>query len=202
MNIRLQYDLDFLGGIYFNNALQLNSYSVVLQVITQTADPVELNIAWERLKAFVHSELADTVFINRKLKEQAEMMTVLGVNVTTLPEDPVDQVVGLMLLCKLNAIFEGRLRITQLDISSTIGDNVWYMMDEEDGLGVFDEAGWWHDPTVSHCDFETETTSDKVLKVPPHNAWLEYGLTWPEIVDKNSKKAQTVVYAKFPRHEN
>lgn len=201
MNIRLQYDLDFLGGIYFNNALQLNSYSVVLQVITQTADPVELNIAWERLKAFVHIELSDTVFINRTHREQAEMMAMLGMNVTTLPEDPVDQVIGLMLLCKLNAIFEGRLRVTQLDISSRIGDDVWYLMDEEDGLGVFAEPGWWHEPTVEHHDLDLEKSSEKVLKVSP-SAWIEYGLTWPEIVDKNSKKAQTVVYAKFPRHEN
>lgn len=201
MNIRLQYDLNFLGGIYFNSELQLNSYSVVLRVLTQTADPVELNIAWERLKAFVHVELSDTVFINRALQETAEMLYMLGVNVTTLPEDPVDQVIGLMLLCKLNAIFEGRLRITQLDISSTVGDDVWYLMDEEDGLGVFGESGWWHEATVTHYDFETEATSDKVLKVP-QSAWVEYGLTWPEIVDKNPKKAQTVVYAKFPRHEN
>jgi len=201
MNIRLQYDLDFLGGIYYENALQINSYSVVLQVITQTADPVELNIAWERLKAFVHIELADTVFVNQTHHEQAEMLTMLGVNVTTLPEDPVDQVIGLMLLCKLNAIFEGRLRITQLDISSTIGDDVWYLMDEEDGLGVFAEPGWWHEPTVQHSNIDLEKSSEKVLKVSPA-AWIEYGLTWPEIVDKNSKKAQTVVYAKFPRHEN
>lgn len=201
MNIRLQYDLDFMGGIYYNNAMQLNNYSVVLQVVTQTADPVELNIAWERLKAFVYSELADTVFINQNLQEQAEMLSMLGINITTLPEDPVDQVVGIMLLCKINAIFEGRLHVTQLDISSTVGDSVWYLIDEEDGLGVFSGAGWWHEPTVQHATLDEDNTSKNVLKVVPR-AWAEYGLTWPEPVDKNNKSAHTVLYAKFPKNEN
>lgn len=201
MNIRLQYDLEFLGGIYYQDALQLNSYSVVLQVVTQTADAVELNIAWERLRAFVYSELADTVFINQAQQEQAEMLTMLGINITTLPEDPVDQVVGMMLLCKINAIFEGRLQITQLDISSAVGDNVWYLIDEEDGLGVFAKDGWWHEATVQHATFSDDKMSKNVLKVLP-SAWIEYGLTWPEQVDKNNKTAHTVVYAKFPKNEN
>ncbi len=201
MNIRLQYDLEFLGGIYYDNALRLNSYSINLQVLTRTTDPMELNIAWERLKAFVYGELENTVFINQKLQEQAEMLAMLGVNVTTLPEDPVDQVVGIMLLCKLNAIFEGRLHISQLDISSSFGDHVWYLIDEEDGVGVFAEDGWWHEPTVSHSNVNIEKTPDNIVKVSP-SAWLEYGLTWPDSVDKKSKKPHTVVYAKFPKNEN
>ena len=90
MNIRLQYDLEFLGGIYYDNALRLNSYSINLQILTRTADPVELNIAWERLKAFVYGELDNTVFINQTLEDQAELLAMMGVNITTLPEDPVE----------------------------------------------------------------------------------------------------------------
>lgn len=201
MNIRLQHDLEFLGGIYFQNELQLNSYSVNLQVVTQTADPVELNIAWERLKAFVYSELDNTVFVNQAQQDQAEMLAMLGVNVTTLPEDPVDQVIGLMLLCKLNAIFEGRMHITQLDIASSIGGDVWYLIDEEDGVGIFAKDGWWNEATVQHSSINIEKISDNVVKVPT-SAWIEYGLTWPNPVDKEPKKPHTVLYAKFPKNEN
>lgn len=201
MNIRLQHDLEFLGGIYFQDSLQLNSYSVNLQVTTQTADSTELNIAWERLKAFVYSELENTVFINQAQADHAEMLAMLGVNVTTLPEDPVDQVIGLMLLCKINAIFEGRMHVTQLDISSSIGGDVWYLIDEEDGVGVFAKDGWWNEPTVEHASLNIEKTTGNIVKVAP-SAWIEYGLTWPEAVDKKPKTPHTVVYAKFPRNEN
>ena len=104
MNVRLQYDLDFLAGIYYDERLQLNSYSVSMSLLTKTTDAVNTNIAMDRLKMFMHGELANTVFINQDLRERAEMMQIMGINITTLPEEPVDQIIGMMIYYKLNAI--------------------------------------------------------------------------------------------------
>lgn len=199
MNVRLQYNLDFLAGIYYNDQLQMNSYSVGLSLLTKTTDPISTNIAMDRIKAFVFSELEHTVFINSRSIERAEMMSVLGINVTTLPEEPVDQIVGMMLYHKLNAVMEGRMVITQLDISSSLGDNVTYMHDEEDSSGPFVQPGWWSEPTVRHDTLEPEEAVDNIVKVVP-SAWIEYGLMWPEDIDPPT--ANTVVYANFPKNEN
>ena len=199
MNVRLQYNLDFLAGIYYNDQLQMNSYSVGLSLLTKTTDPISTNIAMDRIKAFVFSELEHTVFINSRSIERAEMMSVLGINVTTLPEEPVDQIVGMMLYHKLNAVMEGRMVITQLDISSSLGDNVTYMHDEEDSSGPFVQPGWWSEPTVQHDILEPEEAVDNIVKVVP-SAWIEYGLMWPEDIDPPT--ANTVVYANFPKNEN
>jgi len=199
MNVRLQYNLDFLAGIYYNDQLQMNSYSVGLSLLTKTTDPISTNIAMDRIKAFVFSELEHTVFINSRSLERAEMMSVLGINVTTLPEEPVDQIIGMMLYHKLNAVMEGRMVITQLDISSSLGDNVTYMHDEEDSSGPFVQPGWWSEPTVQHDTLEPEEAVDNIVKVVP-SAWIEYGLMWPEDIDPPT--ANTVVYANFPKNEN
>ena len=97
MNVRLQYDLDFLAGIYYDDQLQLNSYSVSMSLVTKTMDAANTNTAMNRLKAFLHGELANTVFVNQDAKERTEMLNIMGVNVTTLPEEPVDQIIGMML---------------------------------------------------------------------------------------------------------
>ena len=199
MNVRLQYNLEFLAGIYYDDHLQMNAYTVGLGLLTKTTDPLSTNIAMDRLKAFVFSELEHTVFINAKLKERAEMMSVLGINVTTLPEEPVDQIIGMMLYHKLNAIMEGRMVITQLDISSALGDNVTYMHDEEDSSGPFAQPGWWSLPNVQHDTLDLEEAVDNIVKVVP-SAWVEYGLKWPEEGDVPT--ANTVVYANFPKNEN
>jgi hypothetical protein len=47
----------------------------------------------------------------------------------------------------------------------------------------------------------TEYVDREVVKVIP-DSWAEYGLSWPDPVDKDQEKAHTVVYAKFPKHEN
>ena len=199
MNVRLQYDIEFMAGIYYDDRLQLNSYSVNLGLLTKTADAASTNIAMDRLKYFVHGELANTVFVNQDSKERAEMMQIMGINVTTLPEEPVDQIVGMMLYYKLNAIMEGRMTVTRLDLSSILGDSVWYQHDEDDAWGPFREDGWWHAPTVQHDSILESVTADNVVRVIP-NAWHELGLIWPE--EETEPTANTVVFANFTKNEN
>jgi hypothetical protein len=198
MNVRLQYDLDFLGGIYFEDQLQMNRYSVSLNLVTGTADPVDTNIAMDRIKAFVFGELEHSVFINGAQRERAELMHMMGINVTTLPEEPVDQIIGMMLYYKLNAIMEGRMIVRSLDISSSLGDSVWYQHDDEDSSGPFAQDGWWHNSSVQHNTVDVSDTDANIVKVVP-NAWTEYGLAWP---GDTPESGNTVVFGNFPKNEN
>jgi hypothetical protein len=200
MNVRLQYDLEFVAGIYYDNQLQLNTYSVVINLLTKTKDPVSINIAMERLKWFVHGELANTVFFGPHSMDQAELFYSIGVNVTTLPEEPVDQIVGMMLFNKLNAIMEDRMVVSSLDISSTLGDGVWYLHDDEDSQGPFAHPdGWWNLPSLQHETVELEDIPNNVVKVIT-DGWRELELDWPE--ETTITTGNTVVFANFAKHEN
>jgi hypothetical protein len=201
MNVRLQYNLEFSGAVHIDGHLQLNQYQVNLNLETCTRDRAAINIAMDRLRFFVNVELANAVYINQSEHDLAEILQMIGANVVTLPDEPVDQIVGLMLYCKLNAVMEGMMTVTALDISSSLGDDVWYEHTEEDALGPFFDPGWWNQATTVHNDLDTADRSNKVVKVVP-DSWTEYGLSWPDLVDKDQEKAHTVVYAKFPKHEN
>lgn len=199
MNVRLQYDMEFLAGIYYDQQLHMNSYSIALNLVTKTVNAQNTNIAMDRLKAFVVTELANTVFVNQKHMEQAEMLSVMGINVTTVPEEPVDQIIGMMLYYKLNAVMEGRMTVDSLDLCSVLGDEVWYRHDEDDLLGPFAGEGWWHEPNTRHNDLGGDESHDNVLKVLT-NSWSEYGLQWLE--DAPSATANTVVFANFSKNED
>lgn len=196
MNVNLQYDIDFLAGVYYDDSLQLNSYSISMHMITQSKDAATTNIAMERLKAFVHSELEHVIFINQANESIAETLYSAGCNVCTLPEEPVDQIVGMMLYCKLNAIMEGQIIVDSLDISSTLGDNVWYQHYEEDNLGPFEVDGWWHKNSTQKETIELEDMSENVVKVQS-TGWNEYGLDWPEAKSEKSAKVLN-----FKKNEN
>ena len=198
MNVRLQYDLDFLAAVYYDNQLQMNRYSVSMNLLTKTKDSVSTNIALDRIKLFVAAAMESTVFINQNNQEQAEFLQMIGANVTTLPEEPVDQIVGMMLYYKLNAIMEGRMEIVNLDISSTLGDSVWYQHDEEDMAGPFAEDGWWHQSNMQHDTEEPEPVSDNVVKVTA-TGWHEMDLDWPE--NTAGATRAKILYANFPRNE-
>ena len=199
MNVRLQYDMEFLAGIYYDQQLHLNSYSITLNLITRSTNAQSTNIAMDRLKAFVSTELANTVFMNQKYMEQAEMLSVMGINVTTLPEEPVDQIIGMMLYYKLNAVMEERMTVDSLDLSSVLGDSVWYRHDEDDASGPFAAEGWWHESSTRHNDLGSDESHDNVLKVMT-NSWSEYGLQWLEDTTENT--GNTVVFANFNKDEN
>jgi len=199
MNVRLQYDVEFLAGIYYEGTLQMNSYSVSMSLRTNSTDAVTTNVAMDRLKYFVYGVLESTVFINQEYKEQAEMLALLGINVTTLPEEPVDQIIGMMLYYKLNAVMEGNMTVTALDISSTLGDSVWYQHDEDENIGPFSIDGWWHKPNLQHDTIELEPTEDKVVKVVG-KGWHELGLDWPE--PDAPPPSNVVVFGNFGRNEN
>ena len=196
MNVRLQYDLEFLAGVYFEERLQMNYYTVSLNLLTQTRDSHSTNIALDRVKAFVYGSLESTVFINQKLKEKAEMMQLMGISVTTLPEEPVDQIVGMMLYYKFNSIMEERMSVTNLDIASTLGDSVWYQHDFEDHAGPFAEDGWWHRASMQHETVEPDEVPANVVKVIS-TGWHELGLDWPENLLPPTDSS--VVFAEFPK---
>lgn len=199
MNVRLQYDLDFIAAIYYEGQLKFNNYSVSLNLLTQSRDGASNNIAMERLRAFVYSELENAVFVGPREREKADLFAMTGMNVVTLPEEPVDQIIGLMLFCKLNAVMENRMIVTALDIQSSLGDSVWYQHDEDDAIGPFVQDGWWHQPTCQHNDIESEYNTKNVVKVSPPG-WHDYDLEWPE--EHNESTGNTVVFANFQRNEN
>jgi hypothetical protein len=174
----------------------MNRYTVSLSLLTKTKDSASTNIALDRVKAFVHGALESTVFINQSNMERAEFMQMMGINVTTLPEEPVDQIIGMMLYYKLNAVMEERMAIVGLDISSTLGDSVWYQHDEEDIAGPFAADGWWHRASMQHETVEHDLVSDNVVKVMP-TGWHEMDLEWPE--NTAPVGVNTVVFAKFPK---
>jgi len=178
MNVRLQYDLEFMAGIYYDDRLQLNSYSVNLGLLTKTTDAASTNIAMDRLKYFVHGELANTVFVNQGSTERAEMMQIMGINVTTLPEEPVDQIVGLMLYCKLNAIMETHVTVTDIEVSSEIGDGCWYPHSQNESLGPFNSDGWWNSSEPTQSD-RRANKNKRVVKLYNSTNWHDIELSWP-----------------------
>lgn len=200
MNVRLQCNMALMGAVHFNDALQINAYQINLSLKTRSVDRAAINVAMDRLRCFIHAELVHAVFVNQNEQGLADTLAMIGANPVTLPCEPTDQAIGIMLFCKLNAIMEGVIHVTALDIASTLGDDVWFEFTEEDSMGCFAEPGWWSDSTTVHNNLCAQT-DDNVVKVMP-NHWAEYDLLWPDTVDKHTETQHNVVYAKFPKNEN
>jgi hypothetical protein len=197
MNVRLQYPVTFTAGIHYNNQLQMNNYSLKLFMITNTEDGVSSNIAFDRIKHFIYNELDSSVIIDSIETEQIKLYLAAGVNLITLPAEPVDQLVGIMLQHKLNAIADGRLIVVEIEISSTIGDGLVYTYGEGEDVSDLDIPDWWKSSGLIHHDSNLIDT-DNVLSIHQNNVWHELDLAWPNDTD-SEPTGNTVVFADFKK---
>ena len=109
MNVRLEYDMHWLAAIWFENTLQINNYNMELAITTNTANADDHVTSLSRLNHFVYNEMANTVYIQQDDTNQIQALTSAGIKVTTLPEQPIDQIIGIALYSKLKVRSAGPL---------------------------------------------------------------------------------------------
>ena len=198
MNVRLEYSSEFISGVHWDNSMLMNNYTIRLYMMTNCSDSVSQNIAFERLKYYIYSQLNHSVFINQNNELALEKYQQAGIKTLMLPAEPVDQLLGIMLYCKLNAIMEGRMIINEIEISSDLGERMIYLHAADENLGPFEDAGWWHNVDLPSRS-TLESNNDKVVAMNNINAWRELDLDWPELTA--SAEDNTVVFAEFGKDD-
>lgn len=199
MNVRIRISMPFGAGVYYDNQYRINQYNLKLWLTTNHVDPVMQNIALERIRHFVYQELDSSVFINAEHAAQCQQFANAGMKLTTMPCEPVDQIVGIMLYYKLNAIMEDYMLVNETELSSTMGDNIVYLHSENEEFDNASYPDWWFSADVIHCDFDI-LEQEKVLSMPQNNAWRDLGLAWAESTD-DTDSGNVVVFADFKNNE-
>lgn len=197
MNVRIQYATSFTAGVAYQGEMIMNTFNVRVWLATNTEEAENHNIAFERLKFFL-AELDSGIFIDMDEVEQAKRYIAAGLNVTTLPGDPVDQVIGIMLFYKLNAIMEDRISVLETEISSVISEGVTYMHSEMESVGI-ELPAWWLTPDLTHCDIAPDDT-ENIVQLHRVGAWRDIKLAWPDEKHEEGNTvtdANTVVFADF-----
>ena len=199
MNVRLQYTFHFTAGVHWSGELIMNGYRLTVYMVTNVRESELTTTAFERLKYFINEEVDSTVFINSDEQEACRLYTAAGVKITTLPKDPVDQIVGVMLFHKLNAIMEDRISILETELSSHLGDNMNYLHSENENTEDIEMPKWWTTPDLTHYELEFQDR-DRIFTLAPGNysVWSELGLDWP---NDSPKETGNIVFADFGRDD-
>ena len=201
MNVRLEYDMHWRAAIWFENTLQINNYNLELAITTNTTNPDDHVVSLSRLNHFVYNEMANTVYIHQDDTAQIQALTTAGIKVTTLPEEPIDQIIGIALYCKLNAILQERMIVTGAIIQSDLGDHVRYLHSDRESLGPLEQPGWWQDFTPMHTNFKSTASRKHVVKLNRTLSWQDLEMEWSD-AEPVDNTGNTVVFAKFGPDED
>ena len=201
MNVRLEYSMTWTAAIWFDNRLQMNNYTIKLGMVTNSSLQQDHSVSLARINHFVYHELASTTFIHHDNTAQMQALSQAGIKITTLPEDPIDQIIGIALYCELNAMLQDKMIVTSLRIQSDLGDNVCYLHNDQESLGPFAQAGWWQDVNPVHSNYQVINKKKDVVKLNLNATWQSIGLDWDDAEQVDTTN-NTVVFAKFGPDEN
>lgn len=180
MNVKIGYTMHVTAGVWWDNHLIMSTYTVTFKLLTVTPDVRDSNIALDRLRYLFEEVLTDAVFINHDETDQIKKLKAAGIETIIMPEEPVDQIVGMMLYSKVNAIMEGRMVVRSVLVSSNVGDEVIYEHDQSEALAPFDQPGWWQESTPTCTAADTSKKKEKVFVISNTKPWRELGLDWHE----------------------
>ena len=181
MATKIERDFRFMAAVHFEKKFVMNSYEVKLGMEVETESILEQNIAMDRIIYFLGECLADSVFVECKETQAIEQYIKAGIKVSTLPEEPYDQIIAMLLILKCNFITEGRLLIRHIELKSELSDNVKFIYDVESAAdNPFDRKSWWLDKSPSICDITKSNKKEKIVKLTKSIDWKAVGLEWED----------------------
>jgi len=196
MNVRLKKTFTWYGAVVHDDQFIINHYTAEISMITVTSNNEEQNIAYERIKMFIGDIIDGSVMISQD-NPDLESYQKIGTKVLILPDEPIDQIVGMMLYLKLNAVMENRMVVTDVELWSRAGDSMKYLHSVNESLGPLEQDGWWVDPRPCYSN-SIEKAVGKIVNLARIPEWKDHGLDWG---DTTSAK-DSVVFADFRKDEN
>lgn len=198
MTARLKKTFGFYTGLLYQGKFMVNHWNINLDLLTVSDSSDQQNIAYERMKYWMQHVLDDSILVAHDDPALATVQN-LDARIIALPDEPVDQIIGMMLYLKLNAIMENRMIVAATEIWSTQGDQTSYVHVGGENLGPdLGQDGWWTDPRPIFS-MDRSQKNGKVVKLDRGSEWQDLGLAWGSTDSDNSS---TVVFAKFSRDED
>lgn len=185
MNTRIETDFNFLASLHFEDAFYVNAYDITLSMLVETDSIHEQNVAMNRAEHFLKNIIQNSILMNARLEDETIRYRAAGLRICHLPEEPFDQIVAMVLLLKLNAIMENRLKITDMVINSAMSDGVRFSIVAESAENSLSGNYWWNSPCLSINNFnDLGIDHTKVIRLFNNDEWLGLGLAFRETVNK------------------
>lgn len=198
MNVRLNKTWQWQSGLVYQDVFYINTYTATVHMHTTSMYDHDHDVAYGRMEYWFQDVMQDSVMLAAD-SAAVKAYAATGQRLLLFPDQPVDQLVGIMLCLKLNAITEGRLVITDLDLSSVHGADMTYHHNQAEAAGPLSTAGWWRDcrPIWTHAS--SSPRGSKVVSLSRAAEWNSLDLDWP-LAPRSQDSS--IVFADFDRDDD
>ena len=165
----------FTNTVFLNVKLWPNDTEVSLHMTPLTDEPNQQHIAFEKYKYVLSKILQNSIFIEHD-EQGHKAFNALNNGVIDFFSRPVDQVVGVCLLAKMNSIAGEHLQVNALEIESWQGENLRFVITPDSPeYALMNDCGiknaWWFEksPRFSNFTKQTLTWDDLGFKIDDNN---------------------------------
>lgn len=175
----IRKDVAFFAGIHLEGSFMINLYECDMCMSINTDNVREQRVAIERISHFINNHLTNSILISHEDKEAIEKYEAAGHRLCILPDEPFDQLLGLILLNKLNSIMEDKIVITDMTFGSKLSDYIKFDLTQEEAEAMYPDKAWYNDPGIAMKE-TAKKKKDKVVKLFEPDEWEKFELTWQE----------------------
>lgn len=190
MSATISRSFTLQAAIYYEENFIINNYEIKLYMDVNTDNIREQNIAMDRIKYLFDVCLDSCVFIDAKNIKIIDLYDKAGLVICPLPDEPFDQIIGALLIRKINAITENNLFVTEIKIKSRICDDVVFYVSCEEEIEFKNLQGvWWNENSPNISINAKKTKKEKIVNLKKESIdWNILGLGWKE----ETKKGEVV----------
>lgn len=130
--------------IFVDNMLIVNSYKIKVGFDTSSINPILHDIAFEKVQMFFEILMNNSIIISKTDFNQMNLN--YGNNYIELPDLLNDQTLGSVIFSKLSALVGEDLIIEYVKITSSLGKNICYTIDNDSPelhALLPDKEAWW-----------------------------------------------------------
>lgn len=182
-----------MAGMIYSNRFYTNQYHIALAMTTNSTSDINHNVCLGRIDHVLHDVFQNSVFLDSSQTEYITNLANCKISTCALPAEPFDQIIGMMLYCKLTAVLENRMIINDLDLCSLRGDEVWFKHNQHENIGVLAQDGWWHDAAPAG---QIERRRDRVVSLQATVSWRDLDLSWEEDCDEHGDEGVILTFRK------
>jgi len=166
---RIKNKYELLVGIYHDERFFLNNIKLSLDISTNTDNPVDHYIGFQRIDFFLYDMVQDSIFISESESSKIAAYEMADINSIILPSaGALYPVIQASIIAKLNTILEDNLLVTMSEMKTLDGGDIsyiWDFVDEEmtEIITAGDTSKWWNNVEISNN---------------PEFSWNSLKLTW------------------------
>lgn len=167
----------FTNILCLKSRLWPNDVDLTLHMTPQTSQAGAQNVAFEKIKYISQKILQNAIFINHD-KTHWEKLSEYGNRVIDFTNVPVDQIVGISLFYKFNAVAGDQMKVNFIEIESWQGENLKFIISNDSPEKEIIKQSkiknpWWFDSSPRFTNF-----TKKVL------TWQDIGFTISDTDEK------------------